>query len=129
MQVRKWVDWDVRFFYRRWQGWRRILWWLWPSRWAVVTDFGGGMKSWDYYPTLRDATKSFYRQCSEDRNACISELEQERDAAYARGVEDGIERVRELAIGKSDGWADHPAERLCDIALAAFEQEQEQNDE
>lgn len=44
--------------------------------------------------------------------------------AHARGVREGIERVRMIGLGKSEGWADHPVESVCDATLAAFKQEQ-----
>ena len=65
---------------------------------------------------------------ADDAEARIRELEQEREAAYARGVQEGIARV----IGNAafdfaeDGTPvpDEEVQRACRYALAAFEQEQ-----
>jgi hypothetical protein len=56
---------EIRPFYRRWRGWRRILWWLWPVRWAVVSE-GVGWKSWDYYSSLGDAVDGYCLRTAEE---------------------------------------------------------------
>lgn len=56
--------------------------------------------------------------------ARIRELEAERDEAYARGVRDGIERVRKSPLVEDMRHDEEAVGFHCDAALAAFEQEQ-----
>lgn len=45
---------EIAFFHRRWQGWRRIVWWLWPIRWALVQEWNNYDVT-DYYTSANDA--------------------------------------------------------------------------
>ena len=84
------------------------------------------VEDWDGTPVIQIGDYPLAIETDEaDAERCCDAI----NALLAAKVREGIERVRELAIGKSEGWADHPAERLCDIALAAFEAEQGEADQ
>lgn len=54
-----WIEWEIAPFYRRWQGWRKILWWLWPVRWAFVIQWHMGpmVTEYSYCLTAQQAAK------------------------------------------------------------------------
>jgi bacteriorhodopsin len=54
------IEWEFAPFYRRWQGCRRLLWWLWPIRWVLVTEGRGFVQS-DFYTTANDAAIALAR--------------------------------------------------------------------
>ena len=61
-----WIGWQFAPFYRRWQGWRRVLWWLWPIRWVVYeTRDYGGMRIEDYYGSANEAAYYMARRVCE----------------------------------------------------------------
>jgi hypothetical protein len=59
-----WIEWEIAPFYRRWQGWRRLLWWAWPVRWVVV-DETRSMTRRDYCLTASEAASRMTKRALE----------------------------------------------------------------
>lgn len=59
------LTWEFAPFYRRWQGWRRVLWWAWPVRWMVVEE-GRGYAVTDYFCTANEAATWMCKRVTRD---------------------------------------------------------------